>query len=66
MMVVPVLPLLLVEGSRPVAEGDGMAGPFMERLPEKLGASAAKMNRLGFAAVFTDRRDAAELLHIGG
>src|SRR5664279_5390890 len=64
-MMVVVLALLLVEEPGPIAESDGMAGPFMKTLAKELRAGAAKMNRFGFSASPDHRSDPAVLLHVG-
>src|SRR5664279_4512716 len=46
MVAVPFVDLLAVIGTGPFGLGDGMAGPFVERLPEELRASPAHVDPL--------------------
>src|SRR5439155_10658709 len=63
MMVFASLPLLLIVDTRPVAQSDGMAGPFVESLAKKFRTSPSEVNPLRLAAPLHDGCDATELLH---
>ena len=66
MVAVPFVDLLAVIGPGPLGLGDGMAGPFVERLPEELRASPAHVDPLAVAAGLRHRSDPAEVLDLAG
>src|SRR5215470_8041430 len=63
-MVFAVAFLLLIVNARPLAEGDRMAGPFVERLAEKLRTSPTEVDPFALAAPLHNWRDATEFLHV--
>ena len=56
--------LLVIVDSRPLAEGDRMAGPFVECLAEKLRTSPPEVDPFALAAPLHNGCDATELLHV--
>src|SRR5271165_807512 len=66
MVAVPLVDLLAVIGTGPLALWDRVAGPFVERLPEELRASPAHVDPLALAAGLRHRSDPAEVLDLAG
>ena len=66
MVAVPLGELLAGIGTGLLGLWDGVAGPFVERLPEELRASPPHVDPLAVAAGLRHRSDPAEVLDLAG